>query len=460
MLYKNLIDHLRNKSILILGFGLEGQSSYRFIRRHIPEAEVCIADQRDISGLVEPHKNTVLVTGPDYLKTLYEYEIILKSPGISLKDQDLSLIKGELTSQLDLFLRMIPVKTVGVTGTKGKSTTVSLIKAICDQASLPVMLLGNIGVPVFESLDDIKQDTAAVIEMSSHQLEYITVSPDIAVLTNLYEEHLDHYRSFEHYIKAKLNIGLYQNKHDFLIYNYDLELLREQVKVINRPCKWAVTLEEPHKTEHIRYCTFVQGDDLYFIIDGRQELAFKVPKSSELKGRHNIMNILFAATVCKILGCPAPDICRAVDQFNGLPHRMEFIGEVDGVRYYNDSIATIPEAVIYAVEALKDVKTLIIGGMDRGINYDPFCDYLKKSDVQNIICLPETGHKIAEKLAGNNTSKNVVKVADLPEAVRVAKMITPKGSICLLSPAAASYGFFKNFSERGETFKNLVLSRS
>ena len=209
---EKLLNYLENKKILILGYGLEGESSYRFLRNHFPEKNLFIADKNmnllnsKIELVEDPYVEVSL--GENYLNGIEEYDLILKAPGISLKDVDISKYKEKIISQLQLFLEFIDVYTIGVTGTKGKSTTSSLIyKVLLDQGK-DTFLLGNIGEPIFNDIDYIKEDSIVVLELSSHALEYVTKSPNIAVLLDIFEEHLDHYKTFEKYVESKFNVAI------------------------------------------------------------------------------------------------------------------------------------------------------------------------------------------------------------------------------------------------------------
>ena len=192
------------------------------------------------------------------------------------------------------------------------------------------------------------------------------------------------------------------------------------------------------------------------VIDEDENILYSDSDERKILGDHNLNNIMFAVTVAKIMNLDLSKVQQTIYKFEPLPHRMEFVGEFDGVKYYNDSIATIPASTINGIETLKEVNTLIVGGKDRGIDYTEFAEFLGKTNIEHLICLPDTGWKIADMVINENMEKFIVK--DMYEAVKFAKQVTKKGSICLLSPAASSYGFFKNFQERGNLFKELVKS--
>lgn len=417
-----------NKKVLILGFGREGRSTYNYIRKHLPQLPLAIADQNHIHI---DDKNTVCICGEGYLDVLNDYDVVMKSPGISIKNVHIK--EGvDVTCQMELFLRFAPCQKIGITGTKGKTTTSTLTYLMLKSAEIETCLIGNVGVPVFEMIDSSK-GLVAVIEMSSHQLEFVKTSPEVAIITNIYPEHLDHYNGFDGYVNAKLNIIKNQTPKDIFIGNADQDILEfTDLEIESKRINVSVNDDEDN------------------------EFLSKLAKlNSYLKGRHNAQDIFFAAVAASVFGADNKAIEKGVAQFYGIPHRMELVGKFKGIKFYNDCIATIPTAVMLAVEALEDVDTLIIGGMDRGLDYGEFIKNLLSSNISNIICLPQTGHTIGEELA-KTCKNNVFYAQDMEEAVKLAFEKTSKGKSCLLSPAASSYNVYKNFEEKGNHFKELV----
>lgn len=451
----NLIDYLKDKKIIILGFGKEGQSTYRFIRKNLPEQKIYIADvSNKNANLIENDKNVETVFGENYLEDLNEYDIIMKSPGISFAGMDISKIESKIKSQLELLLEYINVKTtIGVTGSKGKSTTSSLIYQVLKEQDKECLLLGNIGVPVFDCIEDMTEETTVVLEMSSHQLEFMKASPNISILLNIYEEHLDHYNSLEEYAEAKMNIGRYQKEEDYFLYNSDNKMIQECLNRFNNNEHRKCAVSFNGNIINSSFSNIYIKDDYICVKDKK---LYNINEERELVGVHNLNNIMFVLGVCDILQLDIEKATKTINTFKGLPHRIEYVGKYDDIIFYNDSIATIPEAAMNSVKALKKVNTLIFGGMDRGINYNEFIDFLNTGIVENLICMPDTGYKIADKL---DSKLNVYKVENLEEAVSIAKDVTKKDMICLLSPAAASYGFFKNFVEKGEKYKEIVRKK-
>ncbi|MCI8291256.1 MAG: UDP-N-acetylmuramoyl-L-alanine--D-glutamate ligase [Clostridia bacterium] len=441
-----LIEFFKDKKILILGFGREGKSTYNLIRKYLKEQVLYISDRKENFekdyDFLEKDSNVVLYSGENYLDNLNDYDIIMKAPGISFVGLDTEEYISRVKSQLELLLEFFDIRTIGITGTKGKSTTTSLIYQMLQEQNVKSMLLGNIGVPVFDFIDSIDNDTILVLEMSSHQLEFMERSTNIAILVNAFEEHLDHYESFEKYVEAKCNIFKHQKESDYLLYNFDNEILNKCVKNVNGKA-YKVSLNGKAGSD-----IYVKNDKVFF----KDKYIYDVNEKRNLLGEYNLNNIMFVLGVSEILELDINKTIETIRNFKTLSHRLEFVEKIEGISYYDNSIATVPMATIEAVKALGNVDTLIIGGMDRGIDYNGFAEYLNSSDISNIICMPKTGHDIAKRL-----KKEKVHIVDtLEEAVEVAKRITKKDKSCLLSPAAASYGFFKNFEEKGDLYKKLV----
>lgn len=422
----------QGKKVLILGFGREGRSTLDILKNI--DCKIGIADQNlAVTPEIEQYE---LFSGENYLNAIDEYDIVMKTPGIALLDRLSETNKKKITGQTDLLLRFCENKIIGVTGTKGKSTTSSLIHHILEHCGKKSVLIGNIGIPPLSVTDSLEKDTIIVCEMSCHQLEYVQASPNIAVLLNVYEEHLDHYVDFNAYKYAKENIYRFQRKEDVTILN--VENLSEEINAI--PSQ-KITVSMDKKAD-----IYVNGKDIVFF-----ETMIPYEKiSPRLEGKHNLYNIAVSLAVAVNAGCNIDMATEAIKSFNGLEHRMEVVRTVNGVKYVNDSISTIPLAAINAIKTFS-ADTVIIGGMDRGINYDILIEFLNKGNVKNIICLPDSGYRIAAML---NDTSNVFKVKDMVEAVQKAYEVSKH--CCVLSPAAASYGFYKNFEERGKHFKELV----
>lgn len=443
-MYNKILEHLKNKKIAIVGFGREGKSTYKFIRKYLNNQELEILDGNEklleLNEELKNDKNLKIITGKNYLDNLEKYDLIIKSPGVKFKDLDISKFEDKITSQLGLTLDFYKQNVIGITGTKGKSTTTSLIFKVLKDQGYDAYLLGNIGIPIFDYIEKFNENSKLVIEMAALQLEYVKTSPHIGIILNLFEEHLDFFKSKEHYFLAKLNMFKYQDNSDYGLYTSSNKTLDKYVQNGN----YITNLIDINKEFKI--------ENNYVIYDNKK--IYDSNSERLLLGKHNLTNIMFVLRLSELLKLDLQKTINTINQFKPLEHRMEYVATINGVKYYNDAIATIPEATINCVEALKDVDTIIFGGMDRGIDYNDLIDFFNKSKIKNFICMPDTGYKIGKEIK----SKNVYMVETLEDAVKKAKEVTK--NICVMSPAASSYNAFKNFEEKGRIYKELVNDKN
>ena len=420
-----LSNLIRNKCVLLLGFGLEGQSTYKLLKK------VGLYTKLDISD-INPPQNTfdcTIYSGADYLDHIGEYDVVFKSPGIVLprKSRDYSCI---ITSQTEVFLNSFNRQVIGITGTKGKSTVSSLLFHVLSINSVPCILAGNIGIPVFEIVKDVKPETIVILELSCHQLEFCNYSPAVSVLLNIYEDHLDHYGSFENYVKSKKNIYLHQHPLDLLY-------CHESVK--------------PTRNESVSRTIVINKEILPF--DSLEAIT-----GIKLRGKHNLNNCAFVYSIAKSFGITDEEFVKSLQLYQPLRHRIEFIGTKNGVEYYDDSISTTVESAINAIESIQNTSTILLGGLDRRIDYTALVNYLSESKLSNVICMYESGKRIYEMLEFHkNINPKLIYCKDLFDATVTAQKVTPPETACILSPASASYGDFKNFEERGDMFKRIIF---
>ncbi len=428
----SLKPFFEGKRAVILGYGREGKVWLELLRRLGCCPKIAVADMNPIE-LDDP--SVTPISGEHYLAEAANYDVILQSPGVIIKDKFDEQTKAKILTQTELLLRLKPCKVIGVTGTKGKSTTSSLIHHFLKANNIPTMLIGNIGVPPLKRLEEMNSGVTAVCELSCHQLEFVHSSPDISVLLNIFPEHLDHYVSFDAYAAAKRNIARFQRECDYAVANADLF---------------------PVETHGTLYSSaFGRSADVW--TDGRSVYLFgeRIPPediSTSLCGKHNLYNIAVALAAAKLAGADVKTCLESLPDFRGLEHRLERVGVINGVEYINDSICTVPEAAIAAVNAFDAADCIILGGMDRGISYDILGDFLNKGIVDNVILLPDSGRRIGKLIT--NTAVKIYNAEDLEQAVSIAARVAKKR--VLLSPASASYGFYRNFEERGQHFKELV----
>ena len=442
-----MLEKFKDKRILILGFGREGEDTFRFLRKLFPEKVIGIADKS--AKIRKPDKKTKLYLEKNYLKSVKNYDLVIKSPGIPFKILPKSQL-AKVTTQTEIFFNNCLGKIIGITGTKGKSTTSSLIYEVLKRGGVKARLIGNIGKPVLNLLFSAKPDNVYVYELSSFHLTNLKKSPHIAVFLNIYPEHLDYYKSFREYASAKANITRYQTKDDYLIFNSKDKLVKEFAKKSS-----AKKIPIP---ANLRIFTNI-----------------RIPLVA------NLQNAMAAAIVGRIFRIPDKKIIQAIKSFKSLPHRLEYVGIYKGIKFYNDALATIPEATIAALDILGDnVETIFLGGFDRRLSFENLAKRILKSDVKNLILFPTTGEKIwkALRLASLAQGKKLPKMffADgakrmkfssstspryegaryMKEAVKLAYRHTRKGKICLLSTASASFSIFKDYKEKGDLFKKYV----
>ena len=422
------LSDLAGKTICILGFGKEGKSALAALEHSAPGCVITIADQNEKLKI----ENVELKIGPAYLEGLENFDVIIKSPGIPPSTQ-LSVLSSRVTTPTNLFFAeasALGATVIGVTGSKGKSTTTSLIHHVLSRAGMPAILCGNIGLPALDTLGNIKKESIVVMEMSSYQLMDALVSPHIAVLTSFFPEHLDYHGSLKAYFEAKANITRFQTADDLVFFNAE-----------NAETTMMAALSKGNKIP-FRHgeCPLPLGE-------------------TKLIGDHNKSNIAAAYKVAEHLGVDH-DVCLvAIRTFKPLPHRLQSLGVQHGIHWIDDAISTTPDSTIAALRALgNDVSTIILGGTDRGLTFDSLAkEIVQCSQVSTVILFPGTGPKIRKNIEKELSTKVDRKItltdADSMElAVKIALEQTPQGRICLLSTASPSYNMFKNFEEKGEMF--------
>lgn len=413
------------ENVLILGYGKEGKITQKYLKKYYPELKIGIADEKQ---------------GKDYLKVQENFDMVIKTPGIPkeklmVKTRAPITIGARLSTKISKnFSALVPYTTatniffskvkgyntiIGVTGSKGKSTTSSLIYEIIKAAGKDVILIGNIGKPMLqEVMKPISKNRIFVLEFSSYQLDDIEFSPDIAVVTNLFPEHINYHNGLKNYYLAKKNIINFQNRSNFFVYN-------------------------PENKEMNKWLKNYKGTPVKF---------YKNKLENGLIGKHNESNIKAAVAVAKLLHIPNVAIKKAIKNFKGLPHRLEFIGQFKGIKFYDDAISTTPESTIMAIESLPDIDTIFLGGQDRGYNFSKLEKTIKKYKIKNIVLFPESGNRIIK----NRKGFNILKTNKMEKAVEFAYKNTKKGKICLLSCASPSYSLWKDFEEKGKQFKYFV----
>ena len=463
----SIIKNLQGKKIAILGLGIENLALVRYILKHKIKCEITICDARNdiktkmkkfwipayagmtkmrlLRSLTLPRNDIKWQLGKEYNKNLEKFDVLFRSPGWPIIPLA-PFIKG-VSSAMKLFFEMCPSKNIiGVTGTKGKGTTASLTYEIIKSAGKRVWLGGNIGVAPFEFMDKIKKTDWVVLELSSFQLEDMTVSPHIAVITNFYSEHLapadpnnpNYHHSLREYQQAKANIFMWQKASDYLISNDKFPPPSQG------EAGQAISKKIPNSKFQVK------SKIIYF---NKSDLP------SKLIGEHNKENVAAAVEVAKIVGVKPEIIKKAVAGFKGLEHRLELARELNGVKYYNDSFATTPEATIMALKSFVAPIVLLLGGADKEANFKKLATAVKSHAKYVVLLKGDATLRIKKELLQAGYEKNKMKyVSNIKEAVAMARGQADRGDVVLLSTACASFGMFKNYKARGKLFKAIVKS--
>lgn len=405
--------------IVIAGYGIEGQSSLCYFQKEFPEASFLVADERDrVDGLPDNVGYRVGFAG------LNDADLIIRSPSLSPEKIKTS---GKIWSATNEFFDKCSAPIIGVTGTKGKGTTCSLIAAILRQSGQTVHLVGNIGVPALDVLPKIKKTDIVVYELSSFQLWDLEKSPHVAVVLMIEPDHLNVHADFDDYLAAKRNIARFQSQEDYVVYNSQNDFSRE------------IAASSPaQKKEYPFYIT----NDIISAI--------------RLPGKHNIDNVCAAILAAKAIQSDITDdeIKAGLSDFTGLPHRLKFVAENNGVKYYDDSISTTPGSAIAALKAFTEPKILILGGSDKGADYTELAQEIARQQMRAVVVNGANASEIIEILHKNKVSCRVVQLemATMPTVVEVAANQAQSGDVVILSPAAASFDMFKSYNDRGEQF--------
>lgn len=450
-------NSLKNKKVSIIGLGVSNKPLIEYL--YNLQAEITVFDNKekdkiDSEILTQLEKYQINQSfGKNYLSKLKGFDIIFKSPSCRY---DLPEIEEEvkngakLTSEIELVLELSPCKIIGVTGSDGKTTTTSLIYEILKN-KYKCYLGGNIGIPLFTKISEMKPEDIVVLELSSFQLMKMHHSPHISVVTNVTPNHLDIHKSYEEYIEAKKNIFKNQNENHLLILNYDNDITREFAK----HAKGKVILfssKEKLSDGVIYHDNIVKSCE-----DGLRRHIIKL-KDTHLRGVHNAENICAAIAATSSLVSIEEQV-EAIKQFTGVEHRIEFVKEIDGAKWYNDSIASSPTRTIAGLKAFTEEIVLIAGGYDKHLDYEPIAEPII-DNVKTLILMGQTSNKILgvvqNKLNEKGMELPIYKVESLEEAVKKAKENAKPGQIVLFSPASASFDMFKNFEERGRKFKELI----
>lgn len=451
------LETLQGQSIAVIGMGVSNTPLIRALLRAGLKVTVCDKSPRErVEELASELESlgAKLRLGPDYLAKIHKADMIFRTPGLSPNTPELrKAMEGGsvLTSEMELFFQLCPCKIIGITGSDGKTTTTTLISEFLKEAGFNVYLGGNIGRPLLPDVDGMTSDDVAVVELSSFQLMSMDRSPNVAVFTNLSPNHLDYHHTMEEYTDAKLNIFCHQSSRDRAIFNYDNDITRSLAKAaIGRTMLFS-------RKQRLEEGAYLRDNAIWLTNEmGSREVLLL--EDIQIPGVHNIEN--YMAAIAAVDGI-VPDKCvRAVAQrFTGVEHRIELVRELNGVKYYNDSIGTSPTRTMACLESFAQKVILIAGGYDKGV---PFTQ-LGAEIVQRAKALILTGDtapaikKAVEEVGGYaDSGLKLIETDDLASAVIAARDIAENGDVIVLSPACAAFDRFKNFMERGKVFKRLV----
>ena len=451
-------NYIRFRKVAVIGLGVSNIPLIDYL--HDQKAKVTVFDQRNIDDISKDVMDKItqyafeFSLGENYLSNLKGFDLIFRSPSClpTVPELQEEADRGAIvTTEIEMLIEMCPGKVIGVTGSDGKTTTTSLIYSILKKAGYTAWLGGNIGTPLFTKLPEMKEEDIVVLELSSFQLMGMKISPSISVITNITPNHLNVHKDYEEYIEAKKNIFKYQTEDGILVLNYDNEITRKCAEEANGKV--------------IFFSSKEKLDDGY-IVDEKmiKECNDKIRKyildTSEVKlrGNHNYENIATAIAATKTL-VDIDVAVEAIKEFNSVEHRLEFVREIDGVKWYNDSVSSSPTRTIAGLYSYDENIVLIAGGYDKNLDYTPIAKPIVEK-VKCLILIGQTSGKIfesvKEELENQGKELPIYMCNTLQETIDIAKKQSKAGDIVLFSPASASFDMFKNFADRGNQFKKLV----
>lgn len=449
---------LKNKKVAIIGLGVSNMPLLDYMYHKKANVTIFVEDDenkidKNILSTVNTYKCRTSF-GKDALSKLKDFDIIFRSPSCLPTRKELMEEKQRgaiVTTEIEMLMKLAPCKIIGITGSDGKTTTTSLVYSILKKAGYNTYLGGNIGLPIFTKLDEITPEDIIVLELSSFQLMGMEQSPNIGVITNITPNHLNIHKDYQEYIDAKKNIFKYQKENDIVVLNYDNEITRKCIREANSK---VVLFSGKEKLENgfiVDNNTIKQCEDgvRKHILDTSEVL---------LRGEHNYENIATALAVTKSL-VDIDIAIQAVKEFKAVEHRLEFVKEINGSKWYNDSVSSSPTRTIAGLNSFNEDIVLIAGGYDKNLDYTPIAKPIL-AKVKTLILLGQTSGKIFEavKREEEKEGKNIdIHMCEtLEETVNLAKKLSKPGEVVLFSPASASFDLFKNFADRGEKFKKLV----
>ena len=451
-------DYIRYRKVAIIGLGVSNLPLLDYL--YDKKANVTILDEREYNQIskeiIEKITNYgfVIYYGKDCLQHLKNFNVIFRSPSCLPTKPELveEANRGALvTTEVELLMKMCPAKVIGITGSDGKTTTTSLINSILQKAGYKTFLGGNIGTPLFTKLSEMTPEDIVVLELSSFQLMGMEVSPQISVITNITPNHLNIHKDYQEYIDAKKNIFKYQDENGILVLNYDNEITKECAKEANGK---VIFFSSQTKLDN----GYIVDDDVIKECDDKVRKHILNTDDVILRGNHNYQNIATAIAATASL-VDIETAVKAVKEFKPVEHRIEFVEEIDGVKWYNDSASSSPSRTLSGLNAFKENIVLIAGGYDKNLDYTPLAKTIIDK-VKALILIGQTAGKIydavKEELEKENKNLDIYMCETLEDTISIARKNAESGDVVLFSPASASFDMFKNFADRGNQFKDLV----
>lgn len=448
------LDSLKGNTVTVIGIGVSNTPLIEMLCKSGNRVVACDRKSREALGETAERLETlgaVLKLGEDYLKDL-EPGVIFRTPGMRPDLPELleAVERGAtLTSEMEVFFDVCPCPIIAITGSDGKTTTTTIVAELLKASGKTVHLGGNIGHPLLAEAGDMKEEDIAVLELSSFQLMTMQKSPHIAVVTNISPNHLDVHKDYQEYITAKENIFTHQSPNDIAVFNADNDVTSKEAQhAIGRARRFS-------RREELDDGVFLRGDEIIVRHNGQERCVVTIA-DIKLPGVHNIENYL--AAIAAVDGMVSDEVIREFARsFGGVEHRIELIRTRNGVRWYNDSIASSPNRTIAGLNAFPEKVILIAGGKDKGISYDELGPVLNEHVKLLLLCGATAGviRKSAEQ-AANYAGLEILDVDDYHEAVAIADQRSCEGDVVILSPASTSFDRFANFMERGRVFKEIV----
>ncbi len=453
---------IKNKKVAVLGLGISNIPAIEFL--HKLGAYIYAHDLKDSLGenceSIKNLENIEFLLDHKCFTGLNDVDYIVRSPGIKpfTKEIEDSVKNGvKLTSEMELFMELCPCKVIGITGSAGKTTVTTLVTELLKSGGYNVWQGGNIGTPLLGKIEEIQKDDIVVLELSSFQLMTMKKSPNISLITNIYEDHLDYHRSFEEYVIAKTNIFTHQAKRDVCIFNLDSPFTNKFINIKENKNVESELLYFSISDNNIKGA-YLKEKYIYLNEIGEKSQKVISIDQIRLKGNKNYANVCSAICIVHDL-VSIENITKTLKEFKGVEHRLEYVDTKYGVEYYNDSISTTPGKALAALTAFDKKIILIAGGYDKNLDYSKF-GRLVIDSTKYIILLGDTTKKIKESILNDEKyDENIIKINEvktLEQAVILAKEIAKSGDIVVMSPASASFDMFKSYKQRGKIFKDLV----